>query len=129
MMASAASLGVTTYETPADGWTMPICEMDARPGGAWRYVYRRANGRELTLSGVVREVVPNERFVFTESWGPEWPDTLNTVEMAESDGQTTVTLTVTYESQQAREAALETGARDGMDKSFAKLEALLPTLA
>ena len=36
-----------------DGWTMPVCEIDLRPGGAWRYVYRKASGKEMTLHGIV----------------------------------------------------------------------------
>src|SRR5262245_9164007 len=40
------------------GWTMPICELDARPGGKWRYVWRKEDGSELTLSGIVKEFVP-----------------------------------------------------------------------
>ena len=110
------------------GWTMPICEFDARPGGAWRYVYRKESGEEMTLSGTVREYTPPERVVTTESWGPQWPETLNTVVFTELAGQTTITLTVTYPSREARDAALQTGMKEGMDQGFAKLDALLELL-
>ena len=43
------------------GWTMPVCEIDLRPGGAWRYVWRKADGEEMTMGGIFREVVPPER--------------------------------------------------------------------
>jgi uncharacterized protein YndB with AHSA1/START domain len=112
----------------APGWTMPICEFDARPGGAWRYVYRKDNGEEMTLSGTVREFTPPERVVTTETWGPQWPETLNTVVFTELAGQTTITVTVTYPSKEARDAALQTGMKEGMDQGFAKLDALLETL-
>ena len=59
--------------TGPEGWTMPVCEIDLRPGGRWRYVYRKASGKEMTLTGSVLEVVPPERFVTTESWGPSGP--------------------------------------------------------
>ena len=126
------------YTTPAHlqqwllgppGWTMPICELDLRPGGAWRYVWRTGDGSEMTLSGTVKEVRPPERLQMTESWGPEWPETLNTVEFSESGGQTTITTTVLYPSKDARDAALKTGMREGMDQGFARLDQLLATLA
>ena len=67
--------------------------------------------------------------VSTESWGPEWPETVNTMELAESQGVTTMTLTVLYPSKEARDAALGSGMKEGMDKGFARLDALLPSLA
>jgi uncharacterized protein YndB with AHSA1/START domain len=112
-----------------EGWTMPVCEMDLRTGGAFRYVWRKADGAELTIAGAIREVVALERLVTTESWGPEWPETVNTVTFTESSGQTTITLTVAYPSKEARDAALQTGMKDGMDPSFARLDALVRTLA
>jgi uncharacterized protein YndB with AHSA1/START domain len=108
-----------------DGWSMPICELDLRPGGPWRYVYRKPSGTEMTLTGSVLEVVPPERLVTTESWGPEWPETVNTVVLTESGGRTTITLTITYVSKEARDAALGTGAMDGMNQSFERLDELL----
>ena len=107
------------------GWTMPVCEIDLRPGGRWRYVYRKASGTEMTLTGSVLEVAPPERLVTTESWGPEWPDTVNTLVFTESEGRTTIALTITYVSKEARDAALDTGAMDGMNRAFELLEALL----
>ncbi len=108
-----------------DGWSMPVCEIDLRPGGRWRYVYRKPSGTEMTLTGSVIEVVPPERLVTTESWGAEWPETVNTVVLTESGGRTTITLTITYVSKEARDAALGTGAMDGMDQSFQRLDDLL----
>jgi uncharacterized protein YndB with AHSA1/START domain len=111
--------------TGPEGWTMPVCEIDLRPGGRWRYVYRKASGKEMTLTGSVLEVVPVERFVTTESWGPEWPDTVNTLVLTESEGRTTIALTITYVSKEARDAALDTGAMDGMNRAFELLDELL----
>jgi uncharacterized protein YndB with AHSA1/START domain len=107
------------------GWTMPVCEIDLRPGGRWRYVYRKASGTEMTLTGAVLEVVPPERFVTTESWGPEWPETVNTLVLTEAEGRTTIALTITYVSREARDAALDTGAMDGMNHAFELLDELL----
>jgi uncharacterized protein YndB with AHSA1/START domain len=105
-----------------EGWTMPVCEIDLRPGGSWHYVWRKGDGEEMDMRGRYREVVPPERLVSTESWGPEWPETLNTLVLTESAGQTTITLTVSYPSKEARDAALETGMKDGMDLGFDRLE-------
>lgn len=58
-----------------DGWSMPVCEIDLRPGGAWRFRWRKTGGTEMEMNGVYREIVTPERVVFTESWGGEWPDT------------------------------------------------------
>jgi uncharacterized protein YndB with AHSA1/START domain len=114
--------------TGPDGWTMPVCEIDLRPGGQWHYVWRRADGTEMSMTGTYREVVPPERVVHTESWGPEWPATLNTLTLTESGGQTTMTLTILYPSREARDAALQTGMKDGMEQTFANLDALLGTM-
>lgn len=112
------------------GWTMPVCDMDLRPGGKWRYGWRMPDGGEMTLAGVVREVVPPTRLVTTERWGPEWPETVNTMALTEARdlSTTTITITVLYPSKEARDAALKTGMKDGMDISFASLDAVLRTL-
>ena len=111
------------------GWTMPVCEMDLRPGGKWRYVWRKDDGDEMTLSGLVKEVAPPARLVTTERWGPEWPETLNTMALTEAAGLTTITLTVLYPSKDARDAALKTGMKEGMDAGFVRLDQLLLTLS
>ncbi len=109
-----------------DGWTMPVCEIDLRPGGAWRFVWRKADGAEMELRGVYREIVPPERVVQTESWGGDWPDTLNTLILTEENGRTAIAQHILFPSQAARDAALATGMREGMDVSFGRLEAYLP---
>jgi uncharacterized protein YndB with AHSA1/START domain len=111
-----------------EGWTMPVCEIDLRPGGTWRYVYRKDDGSEMTMQGSYREVAPPERLVSTESWGPEWPETVNTMVLTETGGLTTITITARYPSKEARDAALKTGMKSGMDQSFARLDSMLESL-
>lgn len=111
-----------------EGWTMPVCEIDLRPGGSWRYVWRKTDGTEMAMAGSYREVAPPERLVSTERWGPEWPETINTLILTESAGRTTITLTITYPNQDARDAALKTGMKDGTDQSFERLDNLVRTL-
>jgi uncharacterized protein YndB with AHSA1/START domain len=119
---------VPHWMTGPEGWTMPVCEIDLRPGGSWHFVWRKSDGSEMAMTGTYREVVPPERVVHTESWGPEWPETLNTLVLRESGGQTIMTLTIRYPSKEARDAALQTGMRGGMDESYARLDQLLDTL-
>src|ERR1043166_2403370 len=71
------------------GWTMPVCEIDLRPGGAWHFVWRQSDGTEMAMGGIYKEVSPPERLVSTESWGGRWPETLNTLVLFEEDGKTT----------------------------------------
>lgn len=112
-----------------DGWSMEVCEIDLRPGGAYRFAWRKDDGSELTIAGVHREVEPPERLVSTESWGPEWPEALNTIVFSEEDGRTTLSITVLYPTQEARDAALATGMTDGMTMSLDRLEEVLGGLA
>lgn len=112
-----------------DGWTMPVCEIDLRPGGSWHWVWRKSDGTELAMTGVYKEVQPHERLVNTESWswGAEWPETINTLILAEVDGKTSMTTTILYPSKEARDAALETGMMEGVEQSYARLDAYLAT--
>lgn len=111
------------------GWTMPVCENDLRPGGVWHYVWRKTNGTEMSMTGTNREVVPLERIVSTERWGPEWPETVNTVVFTERAGVTTVTTTIRYPSKEARDAAMKTGMKDGADSSYSRLDGLLGSMS
>ncbi|SRR6266536_6239274 len=108
-----------------EDWTMPVCEIDLRPGGSWHFVWRHDDGTEMEMRGVYHEVVPPERIVNTERWGPEWPETLHTVQFREHDGTTTVTRVVRYPSKDDRDAALATGMMSGVERSFELLDALL----
>jgi uncharacterized protein YndB with AHSA1/START domain len=111
-----------------DGWTMPVCEIDLRPGGSWRFIWRHSNGKEMEMRGEYREVKSPERLVSSESWGPDWPETLNTVVFNEHAGKTTATVTLLYPSKEARDAALKTGMKQGMGLSYDRLENYLSSL-
>ena len=111
------------------GWTMPVCEIDLRPGGAWHFVWRKSDGTEMEMRGVYKEVVPPERLVATESWGGDWPETVNTLILSEEGGKTTITQRMLYPSKAARDAALKTGIKDGVSMSFDRLAEYLRTMA
>ena len=112
-----------------EGWTMPVCEIDLRPGGKWRFVWRKADGAEMEMTGLYKEVKKPERVVNTERWGPEWPETINTVQFTEKDGRTTATLTVLYPTKKDRDQALGTGMKDGVNVSYDRLDDLLRNIA
>lgn len=111
------------------GWSMPVCEIDLRLGGEWHFVWRKDDDSEMEMRGVYREIQPPERLVSSSSWGPEWPETVETLSLAEEDGRTTVTQTVLYPSQEARDAAAATGMKDGMSLGFDRLDEYLRTLS
>jgi len=111
------------------GWTMTVCEVDLRPGGAWHLGWRHSDGRELEMRGVYREITPPERLVSTESWGGDWPETINTLVLSEEDGRTTLSCTILYPSKEARDAALKTGMKEGVALSFDRLAEHLDAMA
>lgn len=122
------------FGTPP-GWTMPVCEVDLRPGGSYRYVMRGPAGEEVVMRGEYRVVERPERLVTTEvfagfsevGWRPE-DATVSTMVLTEKDGRTTWTATVVYPSKEVRDAALQSPMESGMSASFDKLTELLATL-
>jgi uncharacterized protein YndB with AHSA1/START domain len=116
---------VSQWMLGPEGWSMPVCEIDLRPGGAWHFVWRKTDGEEMEMHGEYREIVRPERYVSTERWGPEWPETLHTVTFTEQGDATTVTQVVRYPSKDDRDAALATGMMSGVERSFDLLDALL----
>jgi len=112
-----------------EGWTMPRCEIDLRPGGTWRFGWHHADGRDMEMHGVYREIKPPERLVSTENWGGDWPETLNTLDLKEENGRTTVTMTLLYPSKEARDNALKSGMKEGLVPTFNRLEKLLTTMS
>ena len=114
-----------------DGWTMPVCTVDLRMGGSYRYVWRNADGREMGMGGVFREVLPPERIVSTEKFDRSWypGEALNTLVLTERDGQTTLTNTLRYESRAARDEVLQSDMERGVAVSYDRLEASLTSPA
>src|SRR6185369_6184680 len=90
------------------GWTMPVCEIDLRVGGKYRYVWRGPKGNDMGMGGVFREIVAPERVVATEKFDDSWypGEAVDTTAFVEKGGRTTVTMTVLYESKEARDGVL-----------------------
>lgn len=109
-----------------DGWSLDVCEVDFRVGGKYRYVWKHlVNGKQMGMSGVIREIVVPERLVSTEKFDEAWypgEGAVGTVVLTEQGQQTLLTQTIRYESKQARDAALQTGMKEGMATSYSRLE-------
>lgn len=111
-----------------DGWSMPVCEIDLRVGGTYRYVWRNdRNGTEMGMGGVYREIVIPERLVSTEKFDEAWypGQAVGTVVFVERGGKTTVTQTVLYDSRETRDGVLKSPMESGVAASYDRLEALL----
>jgi uncharacterized protein YndB with AHSA1/START domain len=105
-----------------DGYSVPVCEVDLRPGGAWRFVNRHPRG-EAEFYGVYREIAPPERVVFTEIYAP-FPDSGSVVTalLTEEGGKTRLTVTSEYPSRDVRDMVLKTGMEKGAAISYDQLE-------
>lgn len=112
------------------GWALPVCEIDLRPGGAWRFVMRNQRGTEMSLSGRYVEVTPPERLVQTQRMegcdGQGAAEALCTLTLHERDGLTVMTSTAKYPSKAIRDSVLSHGTtEEGMDLVFDRLDELL----
>jgi uncharacterized protein YndB with AHSA1/START domain len=111
-----------------DGWSMPVCEIDLKVDGKYRYVWRRdKDGTEMGMGGVYREVVAPERIVATEKFDQSWypGEAVGTFVLIEQAGKTTLTETILYESREARDGVLKFGMEKGIVASYDRLEKLL----
>jgi uncharacterized protein YndB with AHSA1/START domain len=111
-----------------EGYSVPVCEIDLRVGGKWRFVNRHPKG-EVTFYGEYRELNPPGRCVFTEIFA-DFPDTVSvvTTELTEENGMTRLTATVEYPTQEVRDIVLSTGMEKGARASYDRMEDLLAEL-
>jgi len=114
-----------------DGWDMPVCEIDLRPGGAYRYRWKnRETGAEFGFVGTFNEIEPNRRIVQSErpDWNADMPPALNTMVLQARGGATLCTLRMHYASPEIRKTVLETGMTDGMRTTYNRLDDILTIL-
>ncbi len=106
-----------------DGWTMPVCEIDLRVGGRYRYLWRHADGREMGMGGVYKEVAAPERIVSTEVFDQPWyeGEGLGTTVFKEHQGKTMLTTTLLYVSRATRDGVLKSPMESGVKASFDRL--------
>ncbi len=110
------------------GWSLVVCEVDLKVGGAWRYVLRGPDGADMGMRGVYREIVPPERSVHTESFDDFPEESVVTTVLVENGGKTTLTATALYPSQEIRDAVIKSGMEHGAAETYDRLAELLPSL-
>ena len=123
--------GVRRWLLGPPGWTMPVCEIDLQVGGAYRYLWRHeVDGREMGMGGIFREIVSPERLVATEKFDESWygGEALDTTVFVAEGDLTKVTITVLYESMEARDIAARSGMERGMAAGYNRLEELLSSM-
>lgn len=112
------------------GWSMPVCEIDLRVGGRYRYVWRNVNGNEMGMGGVYREILAPEKIVATEKFDQSWypGEAVGTILLVEQSGTTTLTQTVLYESREARDVVLKSPMESGVAAGYDRLAGLLASM-
>ena len=105
-----------------DGYSVPVCEIDLRVGGRWRFVNRHPKG-EAAFHGEYKLIDPPGRIVFTEIY-EAFPDVVAEVsaDLVEEDGKTRMTVTVRYPSRDVRDAVMASGMARGAGISYDRLE-------
>jgi len=110
------------------GYSVPVCEIDLKVGGKWKFVNRHPKG-EVTFYGEYRELTPPSRCVFTEIFA-DFPDIVSVVtsELIEEGNKTRLISTVVYPSQEVRDMVVSTGMEKGAQASYDRMEDLLAEL-
>ena len=109
--------------------TVTLAEVDLRVGGSWRYVMTANAGFEVAFHGEYREIIANERLVYTEVFeGAPDAEAVSTLTLAEQDQRTTVTILVQHANQESRDAHVNSGMEDGLQEALDDLEEVAVSL-
>lgn len=115
-----------------EGWTLPVCELDFRPGGTWFYCMQGPDGMRACGKATYLEIDAPERIVYEDAFAGEDGNILEempvgqiTVRFAEAGGKTTVTSAVRYPTKADRDKVIEMGMEVGFDQTMNRLEAYL----
>ena len=116
-----------------DGWDMPVCDMDVRVGGEYRWQWKnREDGNQFGFFGTFIAIdapsaITHEQYFDPGSFGGAMPvgdPCIVSLELSEHDGVTTLVCNLTFASKEARDAAVSTGMTDGMEHSYTRLDDL-----
>jgi uncharacterized protein YndB with AHSA1/START domain len=108
------------------GTTTEVDQMDVRPGGAWRYVVRNADGSETAFRGVYREIASPERIVQTFEWeGMPGHISIDTAVLEDLGERTRLVTTSLFHTTEERDGMLSSGMEGGAGETYARLEELL----
>lgn len=118
---------VKRWMTGPEGWSMTKCEIDLKPGGAYRYEWSHADGQTMGMGGTFREVDAPALLTAMERFDQDWTggETFNTMRFDESGGRTTLTTTIRFASAAARDSAIASNMGAGLAASYARLEEIL----
>lgn len=113
----------------ARGWSLVVCEVDLKVGGAWRFVSRQPDGKEVGQRGVYCEISRPDRIVNTESW-EDWDpgELLVTTVLVEQGDKTTFTSTVRFPSQEVRDMLIKSGMTSGVAETYDRLAECLASI-
>ena len=111
----------------ANRGSVTIADIDLRVGGKWRWVSITDRGFEVAFRGTYKEIVPNERLVYTEMYeavqqSEDDEGTLNTMTLVEKDGRTTVTTLTECYTREVRDMIIGSGMEAGMQEAMDLLE-------
>ena len=111
-----------------EGYSVPVCEIDLRVGGKWRFVNRHPQG-EVAFYGEYKEITPPRRLVFTEIF-EQYPDSVSvvTADFTDESGKTRFVATVRYPSRDVRDMVMASGMAHGAGISYDRLEDLVAEL-
>ena len=110
------------------GWSLIVCEVDFRVGGGFRFVLRSPEGNQMGMRGTYRVIDAPHHSVHTESFDDLPGESEVTTELTERDGKTVLTATITYTSQEIRDAVIRSGMEHGAAESYDRLAELLELL-
>ena len=113
-------------------FALPVCEIDLRAGGAYRFIMRSPDGVDSTLRGIYREVARPERVVFTERFsmpGFTSDEYQVTSTFVESGGRTTLTTTILHKTKENRDGHLNSGIEKGVAPAYDRLAEVVATMA
>ena len=113
------------------GWSMPVCQIDLKVGGMYRYVWRKEGVPDMGMGGVFREIEVPSRIVATEKFDEAWypGEALNTTAFVQQRSVTKTTIRLRYQSQEARDTARRSGMEHGVAASLSRLEELVSALS
>jgi len=112
------------------GWSLPVCEVDLRVGGKWRYVWAHENGEQMGMGGTYLEIEAPTLLVNTQLFDQDWTggEVVGRLELQEVPGGTRVVNTLRYSSEEARAAAMQSGMASGIELGYQDLDVLLEEL-
>jgi len=120
------------------GWSMPVCEMDVRPGGKYRWRWKsEEDGKQFGFFGTFEEVSAPAKLSHDEYYDPgdvggampAGDPCRVALELSETCGVTTLVCTMRFASKEARDGAVSTGMTDGMEMGYARLDDMFKAAA